>query len=359
MLGPSDLPFVVPFGAGSEVVDDDDPSLLRCPFIIQGSPSEIQDIHRKFWEYRIWYKLTETNTHPEVMPEVNNSNLVEGIRSLCQYNEDDSGFLDGVDSVTLIYTKFHERQVIKQLADLPDRMPLVEGSSLPRARKSIHIQARSGIKSLAIFEQCFDMKVPDPTIFLFLNNPSNPSWVVRTPRDRPPVMFRDQHQKQVLDEHAVSERAAWEKVKLWLHSLGIDAHGEPYPNGNNEFPDYRAWVKGVEYNVEMTAVPDMGKWTLRSNYRDLEARIREMAKQPSETRDEVVDAVSRVLKNKSELVRKSVGRTAQLRTVLVVSNWSSYELANDPCWAEQDVSRFAAIILIEFDKVLHICGCRF
>jgi hypothetical protein len=53
MLTPLQLPGIIPAGAGMELVDDDDPILMRCPLVIEGSLSESEVIYRKFWGYRI------------------------------------------------------------------------------------------------------------------------------------------------------------------------------------------------------------------------------------------------------------------------------------------------------------------
>ena len=67
--------------------------------------------------------------------------------------------------------------------------------------------------------------------------------------------------------------------------------------------------------------------------------------------------MSRVLQKKSALAGQVVGDRVKDGTVLVVSNWSSYKLAGDPCWAGEDFSALEAVILIEFDQV-HVVGGR-
>ena len=43
MLTPLQLPGIIPAGAGVELVDDDDPILMRCPLLIEGSLGETRD----------------------------------------------------------------------------------------------------------------------------------------------------------------------------------------------------------------------------------------------------------------------------------------------------------------------------
>ena len=351
---PIGFPMVTPIGAGSEVVDDDDPSLLRCPLVVEGSPESVQKLYRKFWEHRIWYKLTEINSSPDVMPEVGNINLGEMIQRLYRYNEDESDFSDGVDSVTIVYTKSREAEVVKQLAGFPPSISSTTNSAVAGARQAFHVQTRTGTKSLAVWEQCLDIEVPEKGIHLFLNNPDRPAWVVRTPKNRPPMLLRAQ--AKVLDKHAVSERAAWGKIESWLGSLDISACGEPYPCGENSFPDYKAWIKDIEYSVEMTSVPDMGKWTVKNTYRDLEKRVRELAREPSETIDEVIEQLTRVLQKKSARVKQVSSQVLGKGTLLVVSNWSSHTLAKHLCWGDQDLSAFEAVLLIELDGVQFVGG---
>lgn len=314
---PIGFPMVVPIGAGSEVVDDDDPSLLRCPIVVEGPPESVQKLYRKFWEHRIWHKLTEINSSPGVMPGVGNINLGEMIQRLYRYNEDESDFPEGVDSVTIIYTKSREGEVVKQLAGFPPSISSTTISAVASARKAFHVQTCTGTKSLAVWEQCLDIEVPEKGIHLFLNNPDRPAWVVRTPKDRPPMLLRTQ--AKVLDKHAVSECAAWGKIESWLGSLDISARGAPYPCGENSFPDYKAWIQDVEYSVEMTSVPDMGKWTVKSAYRVVEKRVRELARQPSESIDEVIEQLTRMLGKKSARVKQVNNGVLGRETLLVVS----------------------------------------
>ena len=161
------------------------------------------------------------------------------------------------------------------------------------AVKSIHVQGRTGTKSLAILGQPLDIDVPDRGVFLCLNDPVDPSWVATAPRNKPSMRLFGR--RPVLNEHEISERPAWERVDSWLRARGFSVRGDQYPEGENSPPDYRAWIEGAEYDVEMTSVPDMEIWTLKSKYRHLEKRISEVAKQPGETMAEVTDALCQVL----------------------------------------------------------------
>ena len=67
MLQSIQLPYICPVGAGREVVDDDDPLLVRCPLVIEGSPDFIETCYGKFWDYRLWHKLVDNGLSPEVM----------------------------------------------------------------------------------------------------------------------------------------------------------------------------------------------------------------------------------------------------------------------------------------------------
>ena len=349
MLTPLRLPGIIPAGAGVELVDDDDPILMRCPLVIEGSLSEAEVIYRKFWGYRIWHKLTENRPTSGVMPEGTGGQLAKVIQDLYLSNESDPAFSSGVDSVTVIYPRALESRVTTQLSGFPPRFSSVPVSSMTGTGKAIHVQARTGTKSLAVLGQPLDIDVPDRGVFLCLNNPVNPTWVAAAPRNKPSMRLFSR--RQVLNEHEISERAAWERVDSWLRSKGFSVRGDQYPEGENAPPDYRAWIQGAEYDVEMTSVPDMGKWTLKSKYHHLEKRISEVAKQPGETMAEVTDALCRVLSKKREsLERMSEGKPRRPR-MLVVSNWSTHELVDESRWPQECVSTFDIVMLVELDGV--------
>ena len=352
MLAPLRLPGIIPAGAGVELIDDDDPILMRCPLVIEGSLREAEVIYRKFWGYSIWHKLTENQSIPGVMPAATGGQLADTIQELYRYNESNPGFSSGVDSVTIVFPKALQSRVTKQLSGFPPHISSAAGSSMAGASKSIHVRGRAETRSLAILEQPVEIDVPDGGVFLCLNNPVDPSWVVTAPQGRPPVRLFGR--RQVLNEHEISERAAWERVSSWLKDRGLPVHGDQYPEGENAPPDYRASIDGVEYDVEMTSVPDMEKWTLKSKYRDLEKRISEVAKQPGETMAEVVDALCRVLSKKREILDDMAEENARRPRMLVVSNWSAHELADESHWPQEHVSAFEVVILVELDGVLRI-----
>ena len=223
------------------------------------------------------------------MPADTGGQLANAIQDLYLSNESDPAFSGGVDSVTVIYPRALESRVTKQLSGFPPRLSSVAGSSIMGAVKSIHVQGRTGTKSLAILGQPLDIDVPNRGVFLCLNYPVDPSWVATTPRNKPSMRLFGR--RQALNEHEISERAAREGVDSWLRARGFSVRGDQYPEGENSPPDYRAWIKGAEYDAEMTSGPDMEKWTLKSKYRHLEKRISEVAKQPGETMAEVTDAL--------------------------------------------------------------------
>ena len=352
MLAPLRLPGIIPAGAGVELVDDDDLILMRCPLVIEGSPSEVEVIYGKFWGYRIWHKLKETQFIPGVMPATTGGQLADTIQEHYLFSEGDPGFSSGIESVTVVYPKVLQPRVTRQLSHFPPRLSLVAGSSITGASQSIHVQGRTGTKSLAVLEQPLDIDVPDQGVFLLLNNPVDPSWVVTASRNRSPIRLFAR--REVLNEHEISERAAWEQVESWLRSRGLSVYGKQYPEGKNAPPDYRAWIEGVEYDVEMTSVPDMEKWTLKSKYRDLEKRISEVAKQAGETMAEVVDALRRVLSKKRESLDNMAEGNPHRPRMLVVSNWSAHELADEPHWPQEHVSAFDVVMLVELDGVYRI-----
>ena len=186
MLTPLRLPGIIPAGVGVELVDDDDPILMRCPLVIEGSLSESEVIYRKFWGYRIWQKLTENQSISGVMPADTGGKLANAIQDLYLSNESDPAYSSGVDSVTVIYPRALESRVTKQLSGFPPCLSSVAGSSIMCAVKAIHVQGRTGTKSLAILGAALlILMLPDRGVFLCLNNPVDPSWVATAPRNKP------------------------------------------------------------------------------------------------------------------------------------------------------------------------------
>jgi hypothetical protein len=303
MVSSLQLPVITPPGAGVELFDEDDPILSPHPLVIQGPRAKSEEIFQKICHYRIWYKLEENSPSFPVISTEPVSSITDKIQGMYRHNEDDPNFIDGVGSVTLIYPKEAQSWVTQQLAGLPPRLSLVQDSSLPSSNKSIHIQGPLGTKSLAVLELPLDIEVPGNSVFMCLNNPSNPAWITALPRDRPPMeaILRP----QVLNEQEVSEQAAWDRTSSWLKGRNFSVEGKPYPNGKNCFPDYRAWIDRQEYDVEITSVPDMERWTIKSTYRDLEKVISKVAKQPGETKEDVAEDLRRVLGKKRQLVENA------------------------------------------------------
>ena len=355
MKVPIQFQFTVPQGAQVQVVDDDHPALTRCPIVIGSRDvTDIEAIARKFWDYRIWHTLQETGSRTDVMPAANHGRVAEAIRELYWFNESDPKFLNGVDSVTVMYPKIHSINVRKQTAELPPHLPLVSDFSSRDNAKSIHIETENGTKCLAVFEQILDIEVPNPAVFLSLNSPSDPAWAMYI-SERGPMHLADP--VTVLNDQQLSERHAWERVYSWCHRVGIPVFGEQYPNGEYGFPDYGASIAGKHYQVEMTTTPDMGKWTIKASYRHLEKMIREVARQPSETLAEVSAHISRVIAQKSKRVRKDKQVSGACPTdhyMLVLTNFSTHDLDPASIGDANDFSEFDAVLLIQSDEVHNV-----
>ena len=354
---PIELSSAVPPGAGVEVLDDDDPRLLSTPLVFKGSAQETQDYWRKVQAYGLWKGLTENEPafRPSTLPSAEKGDIVQTIhdlyRSMVEYDAD---YSRGVDSVILVFPASLRPRVRDALSRLPPRLPYVAGSSIEGADRSIHVHGNTGVRSLAVQEECLDIDVPNPRIILYMNNPSDPPWAVYVPKGQPAVEIHSLPLKS--DEHAATERIGWDKLVSWLRSRGLSVNGHPYPNGANGYPDYRAWIEGIEYDVEMTRFPDMGKWTITSSDRKLEEKIRRISHRSSETRDEVVDAALRMIGKKSERALREGMAGVKRRSMLVLSNWSSLRMVDDPCWHDGDTSAFDAVMLIEFGEVHCVKG---
>ena len=341
---------VAPPGAGLKLVDDNDQAVTpRLLAIEASSMKEARRILKKYHDYRLWDQLQSLGSHPEVMPADESGNLATTIQKLFSHNDDESSFNAGVDSVTLTYPKAMQPKVTAQLSSFPPRLPFVQGSSFTDSGKSIHVESREGTRSLVVLERPLDIEVSDTSIFVCLNNPAKPGLVVAAPRDKPPMLF--ERNLRAVSANDIAEKAAWDKVSLWLESRGFTVSSKPYPNGENSFPDYRAWIDGSEFDVEMTSVPNMTEWTLKETFRKLEGRISEIAKQPGQTRAEVIEEFLRKCCDKRHRVKNTAIGDQRRPCMLVVSNWSAHALVDECSRLGSPISFFDVVMLIEFDEV--------
>ena len=341
---------IAPPGAGIELLDENDPAVTpRVLAIETSSIPEANKIVRKYHDYRMWHQLQSLDSHPEVMPADDGGDLASIIQKLYRYNDDEPGFGAGVESVTLTFPKAVQSKVTAKLSRFPLSLSFVLGSPLTGSSRSIHVEGRAGTRSLPVLEQPLEIEVPDRSIFVCLNNPAKPGWVIVAPRNKPPMAFG--HNLRAVSTHDISENAAWDKVSSWFESRGFTVSAKPYPEGKNNFPDFRAWIEGLEFDVEMTSVPDMTDWTLKETFRKLEERISEIAKQPGQTRDEVIDEFLRKCSDKRRLVESSAIGGQRRSCILVISNWSRHALAAEYGRFGPDLSSFDVVMLIESDKV--------
>ena len=344
------LPDIAPLGAGFELVDETDPAVTpRFLAIEVSSMGEATRIIRKYHDYRMWHQLQLLRSHPEVMPADDGGNLAKTIQKLYRYNDDESGFGAGVESVTLTFPKAAQSKVTSQLYRFPPRLSLVPGSPSTGSSKSIHVEGRAGTRSLPILEQPLDIEVSETSIFVCLNNPAKPGWVIVAPRDKPPMLF--ERNLRAVSANDISEKAAWDEVSSCFESRGFTVSAKPYPEGKNSFPDFRAWIDGLEFDVEMTSVPDMTDWTLKGTFRKLEERISEIAKQPGQTRGEVIDEFLRKCSDKRHCVESAAIGGQRRRCMLVMSNWSAHALVAECSRFDAVLSFFDVVMLIEFDEV--------
>ena len=356
-LTPITLPIKAPVGAGFERVSKTDTRLINHPLVIVGSVNiSAESIYRKYTDYRIWHTLNAT-IESDLIPIEDGSGFADVIQDLFQQCEDnDPDYAEGVDLIGVIYPKADESKVTQWLSKFPPALPLAVSShrdGLPpvvdsrNGQKSVHVRGRNGTKSLAIAQQRLDIEVQKSRIFTFLNSSSDPNWAIFAQEEGLPQYAYTSEQPRMLSETEASELAAWQKVKLWLKAALISVQQDQrYPEGKNAFPDFRAWIGDQEYDIEMTSVPDLEKWTIRGKYRDLEKKICQVAAQPSETQKEVVDKLHEVVDSK---VRRACASTR--RFMLVVSNWSTQELGDKALWPTGHFSEIDIVLLIDINEV--------
>ena len=337
------LSMTIPPGMRVHVVDTDHPNVRKFAFAIEAHPCEFQGITQKLWDYRIWHALTRTANNEQRATELIDY-ISDNIGALYRRNERCPNFAQGVRSVSIVYPKSLSQAITRQLS----RFPVIGYRTDGTLAKAISVETESGKKLLAIEEHELDIDVPKPSVHILLNNPEQPTWVTYMPERGP---YGNLELGGAIDSTELTERRAWEKVFSWLHQRGLSVAGQPYPNGSNEFPDYCATIANLEYDIEMTAVPDMSSRTIRANNRDLESTIRRVAQQPDETLAGVVQGLDRVLRAKAR-------HTTTRLYMVVVSNWSAFELQHEQIWQTEVTSAFDDVVLIERNRVSRVGGTR-
>ena len=347
---PIRLQDIAPRGAGIELVDENDPAVIPRVLAIEASSmGEATTIIKKYTDYRIWNQLQSLDSHPEVMTAGDGGELAAIVQELFRRNDDGNGFGEGVESVTLTFPRVVQSKITVQLSKFPPRLSFVPGSPLSGSCKSIHVEGRAGTRSLAILEKPLDIEVSDTSVFVCLNNPAKPSWMVRAPRNKPPMVFGPN--LRVMGSKEISEKAAWHRVCSWLNARGFAVSGIPYPEGKDNFPDFRAWIDDREFDVEMTSVPHMKDWTIKGKFRMPEKRISEIARLPGQTRGEVIDEFLRKCSDKRQRVESAAIGGQRRPCMLVISNWSAHALADESNRFGEELSSFDAVMLIEGDEV--------
>ncbi len=268
------LPFRKSVGAPIRMVDDDHPELARFTVAIDAPPSAFPWISRKFWDYRIWYKLGWVVQQPGVMSGDATGRIRDAINRLVDFNGDDLDYVQSVESVSIIYPKSQKEFIWRQLSNLVQTVDQSTG----RPCRSLVVPTGIGSKVITLLEQCLDIEVPDAGAHICLNSQISPAWEAYVPEGGP---FLNLDPGWTFDTNEMSERSAWERLYSWIRRTGLPMSGAPYPNGPNEFPDYRASIAGVDYDVEMTSVPNMNRRTIKSSNPDVEETLRWVAQHPT------------------------------------------------------------------------------
>ena len=332
-----------PIGTSIEWVSVDDPKLSRVPIVIEGSSKEMDTIWRKFFDYRTWDALSDINTDPKSMQSQGGFSIPDAVRNLFNFNEFDPDYTNNVESVSVFYPKNMHQQIVQQMS----RLPLAAGGTTRSGARSISVNTPSGAKVLPVLLQEFDIEVPN-AVHICLNNPEQPAWTaIMAEQDGGPL--GNISVGPALTSHEISENVAWDLVRSWFSQRSISISGKPYPNGRNNFPDYRATISGCSWDVEMSSLPNMSRRTIRASNRDLEATIRRVARQLDETEEEISAELD------CRLMKKS-GYPRSRSYMLVLSNWSTYDLTDDGFWIAKDVSAFDAVSLIQRNELHMIKG---
>ena len=337
-------------GVGVEYVDDEDPRMVQNPLIVEG-PSVVEgvDIFRKFCDYRIWHTITGTESGISLSTDSDSDCIDQQIQCLLTSNDSSPEFIDRVDSITLIYPKAMDAHVTRRLAHLPSPLPMVGNNTSARTGKVIHLLGKGGTRSFEIHQRPLDIETDQTGWYVCLNIPDDPGWVVYLPRNAPFMHIAPPRKAFV--SQAEYESNVWGRVEGWFNDKGFKVDGKQYPLGNNSFPDYEACIDGLRFDVEITSVPDLSRWTIKAHFRDLENRIRQLAVQPGESKADVINDLNRILAKKRKAMNNSSRGAGDInRCILVISNWSTYDLSED-ILKQVDFEPFDSVMLDERDSI--------
>ena len=337
-------------GVGVEYVDHEDPRMVQYPLILE-VPTVIEgaDIFRKFCDYRIWHTITAAESGIGLSTDSENDCIEQQVQSLLESNDKSPEFIDRVDSITVIYPKAMEDHITRRLAHLPSPLPLVGNNTAPRAGKVIHLRGKGGTRSFPIHQKALDIETDQTEWFVCLNIPDDPGWVVYLPRNQP--FMHVNPPRKAFASQAAYESNVWGKVEDWFTQNGLKLESKQHPLGKNSFPDYQASFNGWSFDVEITSVPDLNRWTIKAHYRDLEKRIRQLAIQPSESQADVINDLNRILaKKRIAMTNLSRGAEDTKECVLVISNWSTYDLS-DNILKQIDFAPFYSVMLDQRESI--------
>ena len=350
MLVPFRPPSLLSPGMGIERVDRDSPLIKRTPLVIEvGNTSDLPRIIQKIYDYRTWFALVDGLERPAkpFRPFSDQTNplqaAVQELYSENEYKDEESVY--GIDSVTITFPKALQAEVDSMVLECPPHLLVYENRSVFGGGRAVHVSGKHGTKSLGLFLNCLDIEVEETSWYIGLNNPSNPGWVIRVPDEGPPISFGNPVQASQVKEE--NERTAWSALEQLFRSAGLDIEGDPYPNGPDRFPDYLARIRGEEVDVEITSVPNLEHWTIKTHYRDLEKMCRDLARRQGETKEEVLADLDEVILNKKTILRKQRAGGRSNRCVLVICNRSAVEIVGEDYWSRNDLSEFALVAVIE------------
>ena len=357
MLVPSRRLSLAPPGTEVEPVTGDSPLLKTNPLIIEVSAiSDAAYITQKVNDYRIWLTLSDglqdRTKSQDLHTDTDNPIQAEAQKLFLENEDHDEEYADGVESITLIYPKGTQERLESWLLRCPPRLFVYSGGRVSGGGRAVHVQGRRRTTSLEILPYCLDIE--EEGWFMCLNNPRKPGLALYVPDDG--ILMQYDSAVPASRAKEEFERVAWEAFEGLLESAELRVQSVPYPNGHDRFPDYWACIGDEEVNVEITSVPDLKPWTVRMHYRDIEKMCRDIARNAGETPESVTADVDRVILNKKTILSKKDLGASDSKCILILANRSTIDLAQEDFWAQQDLSGFALVVLIERGKPYIVHG---
>ena len=328
---------------------------LRCAFFLESENQSKRNGYSAIGEYyeHLMSEILTSNTSqmgqlsadPEIPGSSNHGRLtLPNIKAAIKQviNPYDQEFIDGVTKVYVVHPPPLEKDAIRTMSALPaaglDGHTRLIGVEKDGRTRTFHIEPFVMKLHQAPFESTGWMTIPF--------NPERPVVEIRVPASHP-TPFLDPLYGFGKTENI--ERDAMDAIIKQLSKGTISVtRATQEPNGETTFPDFEATIGGEEWSIEVTRVLKgiaEGRVIKVGDPRQTPMTIR--ASQTSPIDGQSLDnAVSCAIAEKSA---KAASCKPGNKYCLVLVNVAALNIAREKYdWAKQDLSKFDAVVLLQF-----------